>query len=283
MSKHTSEKVCDNFSGYLDDIKEKYILMKKILPDSSPQGEESDYLFIPYQTRFNNPEHHAKNLHIYNDVWNNATNRYKRAVHLVLTTDPKRFKNLWEANRNFNIALNRFFSYMTKHFGHRPKYLVAYEYTGSGLIHCHLIIFGVPYLLPHEVITKIWERCGQGSYNYIYSLQNNNGDWLYARKKPKDIPQGQTARDYLQKYLKKGTEQPERVFMYWAFNKRFFTYSRALYTDQWPRQISLGIYKFLMVCYNWDTPGVTLENNPQFIEKPPPWDLSFPPFQEFRR
>lgn len=276
MSKDTTDKVIDNFGTYLDDCDDKVIILKNKFSSSGPESPHPDYLFLPYQTRFSNPEHHSKNLHIYNEIWNAATVKYKRAVHLVLTTDPKRFKNLWEANRHFSKAFNRFMSYLTKHFKHRPKYFAAYEYTKSGLMHAHIIIFGIPYLLPHQVITHEWERCDQGSYNYIYSLINNNGDWVYARKQPKELKKGETARDYLQKYLKKGSEQPEKTFMYWVFNKRFFTYARALYKDSWPTKASLGIYKFLMSCFDWDIPDLTLEKKPVFAGKPPPWDLSFP-------
>ena len=258
------------FWMYLNDLGDKVIILKRIIPawDMSP------FLIQFYQTRFNDPKFYKKNLFIYNSVWDAATLRYKRAVHLVLTTDPKRFKNLWEANRHFSIAFNRFMSYLTKHFGgKRPRYIASFEFTGSGLLHAHVIIFGVPYLLPHKVITQEWERCGQGSYNYIYSLINNNGDWIYAKGKPKKVKKGETAREYLKKYLKKGISRLELTVLYWLFNKRFFTYSRALYSN--PGSLSLGMYTFLMVCYAWNIPDVILEGRTFFKQKPPPWDLGF--------
>lgn len=278
LDKETKEIILDHFTDYLNDKDAKIIILKALYPQFfSSRGKvmSHDFLFLPYKHRFNDPKKHKKNLFIYNNVWDTATRRYKRAVHLVLTTDPKRFKNLWEANRHFSIAFNRFMSYLTKHFGSRPKYLSSFEYTKKGLMHCHIIIFGAPYLLPHEIITREWERCDQGSYNYIYSLINNDGDWIYARKKPKELKEGETARDYLQKYLKKGSEQPATVYLYWLFNKRFFTYSKALFTDPWEISTHGALYRFLMTCYEWDLPDITLDEPHFFVGKPPPWEATF--------
>ena len=283
VSKDIQEKCVDNFEDYLLDIGDKEILMVREILASNNEVQYTELLHIPYQTRWNNPEHHRKNLFIYHQIWDNATLKYKRAVHLVLTTDPKRFKNLWEANRHFSKAFNRFLSYLQKHFHGRPRYLAAYEYTRSGLMHAHIILFGRPYLLPHEIITKQWERCNQGSYNYIYSLINNNGNWNYARKKPKEVKEGETPRDYLKKYLVKSQEHPELNYLYWVFNKRFFTYSRSLYTDPWPRAPSLGIYHFLMTCYTWEEPDVIVEMDNFHKAKPPPWEASFPVFDQSLR
>lgn len=280
LTSESKDEIKSFFEAYLNDIDDKEIVLRRKGENLPGEAPRPDFLFLPYQTRFTNPEHTAKNLHIYNNIWDNATSSYKRAVHLVLTTNPKRFKSLWHANRHFSIAFNRFLSYLTKHFKGRPRYLTAYEYTKSGLMHCHCIIFGIPYLLPHLEITQEWERCGQGSYNYIYSLVNNNGRWLYARKKPIELKDGETARDYLVKYISKGTSSPEGLFLYWAFNKRFFTYSRALYTDIYPRLQGTGIYEFFGTCYTWSTPDVMLERPHAFRRKAPPWALSTPALQQ---
>jgi len=269
-------EISDNFVTYLEDCDQKEIMLKRKVDIGPGQEPPPDYLFLPYQTRFTNPEHTQKNLFIYHQIWEAASSSHKRAVHLVLTTDPKRFKSLWHANRHFSLAWNRFISYLTKRLGYRPKYISAYEYTKTGLMHCHCIIFGIPYLMPHSQITEEWERCGQGSYNYIYSLINNNGQWLYARKKPKEVKKGETAKDYLIKYISKGTTNPEALFMYWAFNKRFFTYSRALYSDLWPRREGTGIYQFMGTCYAGFEPNAMTEVDHLYAKRPPPWPDTSP-------
>ena len=47
----------------------------------------------------------------------------------------------------FSKSWNKFLSLVTKKFdGKRPKYITAFEYPKSGLMHCRAIIF-VDYLL----------------------------------------------------------------------------------------------------------------------------------------
>lgn len=250
----TMEKIQDEFGYYLHDVDDKLIIlrMKEEIAARSPSGQH--YLYIPYQTRFNSAEMQLETLSRYDHVWTEATFRFKRGVHLMLTTDPKRFKNLYEANRHFSIAFNRFISYLQKKLGFRPKYLSSYEYTKSGLMHVHCIIFGIPYLLPHGIITQEWERCGQGSYNYIYSLINDKGAWHYARQKPADLEKGQTAETYLRKHLDKGFQDVSLLYLYWAHNKRFFTHSRCLYTAEDLGSLFPGVYEFLMTAYSYDLP-----------------------------
>lgn len=250
------EKIKDEFDYYLQDVKDKTIIlkMKEEVAARSPSGRH--YLFIPYETRFNSTEMQMETLNRYDAVWTEATHYFKRAVHLMLTTDPKRFKNLYEANRHFSIAFNRFMSYLQKRLGYRPKYVSSYEYTESGLMHVHCIVFGIPYLMPHGIITREWERCGQGSYNYIYSLINNNGAWHYARQKPVDLKKGQTAKTYLKKHLDKGFQDVSLLYLYWAHNKRFFTHSRCLYTAEPHDPLFPGVYEFLMTTYSYDLPDV---------------------------
>ncbi|MDY6966613.1 MAG: hypothetical protein SVM80_11735 [Halobacteriota archaeon] len=260
----------DEFEDYLEEIQEKTIILKKRDDGLSTAGFP-EWKFINYETRFNSEKKQKRQYAVYHNLFDNATKGFRFAVHLVLTTDPKRFPNLWEANRHFSQALNRFFSYLKKRSGSRPKYICAYEFTKTGLLHAHIIIFGKKYLLPHRQITAEWERCGQGSYNYIYSLVNDNSNWVYSREKPKDIKKGETARDYLIKYVAKAMKDPVSMFFYWAFNKRFFTYSRCLYTRTSPRLIPLHIYRFFGVYYHYDLPHcIEASSTPCEISKPPP-------------
>jgi len=254
LDKTHKKKIQDEFDYYLQDVDDKIIILKlkDEVADRSPSGQH--YLYIPYQTRFNSQEMQLETLFRYDQIWDTASLRFKRAVHLMLTTDPKRFKNLYEANRHFSISFNRFMSYLQKRLGFRPKYVSSYEYTESGLMHVHCIIFGIPYLLPHGIITQEWERCGQGSYNYIYSLTNNNGAWHYARQKPADLEKGQTAKAYLKKHLDKGFQDVSLLYLYWVHNKRFFTHSRCLYTAEDLPSLSPGVYEFLMTAYTFDLP-----------------------------
>lgn len=165
--------------------------------------------------------------------------------------DPSGFRNLWEANRNLSIAWNRFTSYLKKRNGGiRPKYIAAYEFTESGLIHIHALIF-VEYLAPNEEISREWRRCGQGEISYVYSLKNvqkrdgTGREWRWnSQSRPSDA-KTTSGGDYLKKYLKKcllammdGYTSPSEIqSMYWAMNKRMFTYSRSLLSEEAERAI----------------------------------------------
>lgn len=156
--------------------------------------------------------------------------------------DPDGFQNLWEADRSFSPAWNRFMSYLKKkNNGKRPQYLAAFEFTESGLLHIHVLIF-LEYLLPNDQISLEWRRCGQGEITYIYALKNvfnpqtKQREWRWnSHSRPTDA-KGMSGGDYLKKYIKKCalalmdsyTSPADTHSMYWALNKRMHTCSRSL-------------------------------------------------------
>jgi hypothetical protein len=224
LTSSQSSAIQGKFSEYLNVIDHKKIILIR-----DPEGYSSDpeALILDYETRFNSPKKQVKSLENYESVWDTAGVKYKTAVHLVLTTDPKRFKSLWHGWKHFSKAFNRFMSFLRKIKKERPKYLAVYEFTKSGLMHVHCVIFGMSSLMHKNRITAEWERCGQGSYNFIYSLRNENGKWVYARGQPREVKKGESVDNYLKKYLKKSFYHPELLGMYWISNKRFFTCSRV--------------------------------------------------------
>jgi hypothetical protein len=148
-------------------------------------------------------------------------------------------------------------SFITKKFGgRRPKYINAFEYTKSGLMHCHAIIF-VDYLMDVRKISEEWSRIGQAEIVYIYALHNQvarggkRRQWQWLKTRPVDPRTGKPTKmksgtDYLKKYLKKATlamtssewkgkdgkihseNKYDIQSLYWAHNKRFWTSSRCL-------------------------------------------------------
>lgn len=191
---------------------------------------------LEYSTRFNDQRKVVANLDRYDYAMDLSADQHFRAVFLTLTTDPKMFKNNWEANRNMTKAWNKFLSFLTRRLKGRPKYISSFEFTKSGLIHVHAIIY-VPFLIKKDEITKAWMRCGQGKINYIYRLKSRNGKWLWAgaKERPPDAKTGD-AGTYLKKYLKKclfatrdgsASSEDTPLYMFWAINKRFWTSSRC--------------------------------------------------------
>lgn len=166
----------------------------------------------------------------------------KRMNRWTYTHDEEGFDNLWEANRSFSPAWNRFMSYLKKKNGdRRPQYLAAFEFTESGLLHIHALIF-LEYLLPNNEISLEWRRCGQGEISYVYALRNvlnrqtGKREWRWNSHSRPDDAKGMSGGDYLKKYIKKCalalmdsyTSPADTHSMYWALNKRMHTCSRSL-------------------------------------------------------
>lgn len=290
------------FAAYDDEVSEKIIALI---------SSEGEVIGSQYSTRFNDLKKAAISLKKYDYAVDKSLEDYNKAVFLTLTTDPKRFKNLWEANRNFSKSWNKFLSVLTKRFGQRPKYITAFEYTKSGLMHCHAIIF-VEYLMNFDEISKVWSRIGQAEVIYIYALHNQlarggkKRQWIWLKSRPKDKSTGRPIRtrsgtDYLKKYLKKATlamvspdfedengtiirtDRYNIQSLYWAFNKRFWTSSRCFLPD--PEEIppeSPVTYSFYGV-YHQDSPEAELIDYMIYYrggEHPDYCDSSTPPPDE---
>ena len=217
------------FSGYLDKINEQIITLIH-----KGTGELAG---LEYSTRFNDQRRVLKNLDRYDYAMDLSAQQHFRAVFLTLTTDPKLHDSNWDANRSMTRSWNKFLSFLTKRMnGKRPKYISSFEFTKSGLLHVHAIIY-VPYLIRKQDITDEWKRCGQGEINYIYRLKSRDGRWIWAgeQERPPDAQTGD-AGQYLKKYLKKclfatrdgaASSEDSPLYMFWAINKRFWTSSRC--------------------------------------------------------
>lgn len=250
MDAEQREDIASEFQEYLDDINFRRIVMKT-------NTQEPLYATMEYKTRFNAWDRKVGNLEKYEEVWKNATFEYTDAVVLTLTTDPKRHKSLWHANRHFSAAFNRFMSFLVKRNGGvRPAYISAYEFTPgrgksgkSGLLHAHIAIFGKSYLMNKKAIAYEWSRCGQGEIVDIYAIRRTAaGGWTWARGRPADAKKDNTTPDnYLKKYLKKAlfSETGEGLELYWTFNKRYFSYSRKLTPAPEKKEPPTGLWVFV--------------------------------------
>jgi len=223
------KEIMELFKIYLNEISGKILLFKK---KGSDGFNEDDFLKIKYTTRFNSPMFIWENIDKVETIIYNAQKKYKNAVFLTLTTDPKKHINLYASYKSFSENLNRFFSFIRKKFGMRLPYLNVYEFTKSGLLHCHILLFGTSYLLNSKKISSLWGKYGQGKIIKIHNIKRDGkGGYTWGRNKPKDAKDG-SLNSYLTKYLKKAFYDKKTLALYWASNKRFFTYSRELYKNE---------------------------------------------------
>jgi DNA-binding HxlR family transcriptional regulator len=222
------KEINELFMYYLQQIDNKYIVLKRTGADGF---KEKDFLKISYKTRFNSGSRIYQHIEKIDDIFYMASKKYKNAVFLTLTTDPKKFNNLQHSYKAFSQNLNKFFSYLRKKFKKRLPYINVFEFTESGLLHCHIVIFGVKYLLNSKKISYLWNKYGQGKIIKIYALKSDDGGFTWLKNKPADCKE-KSLSNYLTKYLRKAFYDKEALSLYWASNKRFYTYSRVLYKNE---------------------------------------------------
>ena len=213
------------FETYLDDVNDRQVILTYASEEKKP---DAPLIFLPYKTRFTAFDRKKANLDTYEKIWENSGLSFRSAVFLTLTTDPKMHESAYHANKHFQTALNRLFSLIQKRLKYRPKYLNVHEFQKNGLLHSHIVIFGLDYLTHQRQLSDDWRKCGQGSIVYVYGLRHNGQKWTWSRARPKDADRGKSVDTYLKKYLKKALFETKELDLYWTFNKRFFSYSRSL-------------------------------------------------------
>lgn len=247
-------RISDLFTDYLDDVTDRTVILTL---ETAKDDPDAPLIFLPYRTRFTSMDRKRANLDAYESIWRYSLLAFRSAVFLTLTTDPKMHTSAFHANRHFQTAINRLMSYLAKSHGTRPKYLNVHEFQKNGLLHSHIVVFGLDYLLNVRRLSEIWKRCGQGLIVYIYGLRNTGDRWTWAHAKPRDAEKGRTPDSYLAKYLKKALFDARELELYWTFNKRFFTNSRSLRPTSAPTAYGGPPLSFVGSC-NSDMIQVTL-------------------------
>jgi hypothetical protein len=146
--------------------------------------------------------------------------RKTKSVLLTLTYNPEKFEwDLVEISRNANKELHRFMILLKYHFekeGRRfPEYLKTSEFMKNGLIHFHIVFFGVARLFDWREIEKYWKN------GYI---------WINRTKDKKKI---RNAISYVAKYITKTLDVKNKKHeltraMNWLFDIRNYSNSRGL-------------------------------------------------------
>ena len=255
-------KISKCFDTYVSELKYKKIVLKRFY--DAPTFY-SKFLVIPYKTRFNDKRYLAKQLKHYNELWKIASSKFKHGVFLTLTTDPKRFKSIYHSWKHFGKALNGFMSFLQKKFKVRPFYVCAYEFMKNGLLHVHIVFFGLPYLLPKKDIIDEWMKLGQGMIVDVQAIQNSSGRWHRLGQFDERKLKERDAKGYLKKYILKSYFDPLNASLYFTTNKRFWSYSYRLYRPSELKKESLGVFYFLCSCFEWELPLVVYEEEEENV------------------
>jgi len=165
------QQVVEYFLKYLELARSRVIVL---------EDEDGFYCTVPYKTRFHSVD---SVLRRFNEVFSNASKRFRVGVWVTLTTDPKAYAKYDYLRYRYEIvkALNRFFAWLRKKFK-KVSYINVIEFTDSGLIHFHIVVFGLSRIEDYRLFTKRLVGWGLGRINFMYQIVNENGVW-----KPKKV------------------------------------------------------------------------------------------------
>ena len=269
----------NQFESYLDEVKDQVIVLKK----TNPHAPGQPWLTFPYTVRFNDQHKKVRNLKTYETGIENSLVGFKEGVFLTLTTDPllwmgppgleftrtiknkktgevlavfnatAKGKTLWHANRHESDAWRNYYEKLVHRFGWRVPYIRVVEFMENGLIHLHVLFFGIRWLDDFRKVAYDWGiTYGQGFNCQISRIKKQGEKWNWASKQ--DAPQdsdGKDPGDYLKKYLKKALFNNDGYSPYWVTNKRFFTMSQSLRYQEIAEAVKAkmertkgGIYEF---------------------------------------
>ena len=127
------------------------------------ENDNEEFMITNVRTRFNNKKRAFMNLIKSSKVLDNAFKHYKNAIMITITV-PHIFHLVVPVKQNGKIIgfiplqdsiitqlKNLMMAWLRKMWkGRDIKVFTAYEYHGDYVLHLHVIIFGIPYLLPWD-------------------------------------------------------------------------------------------------------------------------------------
>jgi hypothetical protein len=219
LSDWVKQQVVEYFVRYLDIVRFRVIVL---------EDEDGFFCVLPYRTRFHSI---GDVLRRFDVVFANASRSYREGVWLVITTNPAKFENMDYLSYRYEFmkAWNRLLAWFRKKFKKYRKfsYIAVFEFTDSGLLHIHVVFFGLKRIEDAYKFMKRLEDWGFGRVHYMVSIVNENGVWRpkllskYYHKidncdgagLPKDfiVASRLGLRNYLKKYMTKTLKVMEKI------------------------------------------------------------------------
>lgn len=164
------------------------------------RGQGNDYLLIPYLTRFNSRDNATNTQSRFRTALDMAAERYRDAVVLTVTADPKRHDSLTAALESIAENKNRLLSWLASDYqlGHRPENLSVLEFQDNGLPHYHIVLFGRSWLMHQRALSAKWDSLGTGRVVDVRTANERGGRFLMHNDDGGTV----AVRDYLGKAVR---------------------------------------------------------------------------------
>lgn len=187
LNEELKERIIENFIEHIKHTKKRYILLCNLYDLEEKELSADSFKVLKASNRFTKDNYFKQQNKRIKSFFYLMSKKYKHAVHLTLTFDPKRHKNNYllvaRAMQHVNRILQNYRQIIKRRQNRKLNYIKFTEYTESGLIHFHIILFGVRYLRKAEEIYKSQWKQG---WIHIYQLINTKRGWTYPKGKPKD-------------------------------------------------------------------------------------------------
>lgn len=218
------QEIDELFQAYCSRVNKERIVLTRC-PDGNPVWAQD--IKLPYKTRFTSTERQQDNIKGFRAVYKNASKRHMKGVFLTLTSAPKGGKSLWQINRNTRKAWGNFSKFLNRVLPKRAEWIRVSEFQKNGMLHFHVMILGVNWLLHKSVIQYAWTHYGGGYIMDIHTIQNDPvHGWQWSRSCPIEAA-GQKPGDFLGSYLEKSMSS-NHGSMHWVTGIRNWTCSENL-------------------------------------------------------
>jgi hypothetical protein len=157
-----------------ENVADKFSIFERV------RGQGSDYLLIPYTTRFNSRDRATDTQGRFRTALRTAAEEYSDAVVLTVTVDPKGHESLSAALESLTENKGRLLSWLSTDYqlGHRPENLSVLEFMENGLPHAHIVLFGRSWLMHQNQLSAKWADLGTGSVVDVRTARNRGEEWF---------------------------------------------------------------------------------------------------------
>jgi hypothetical protein len=218
------QEIDELFQAYCNRVSKEQIILTRA-PDGNPVFAQD--ITINYSTRFTSPHRRKQNLENFRSAYQKASKKHMKGVFLTLTSNPKSGSSLWQINKKTQAAWGPFSKFLSRCLPKRAEWIKVAEFQKNGMLHYHVLIVGINWLLHKSVIQYAWVHYGGGPILDIHTVRNDPVyGWQWSRSCPLEAA-GKNVGDFLQGYLEKSMS-PQHGALYWAMGVRNWTCSGSL-------------------------------------------------------